>query len=148
MIKKGSFILDFIKLSKIVIDLKLSSIKIPNYYFQLYPSILGMSNVNDPENLNLEKKDTNAPDENMKHSKKHRYTKEERKQDRKARLKLKQETKVVGFHNNDSLKQTQYYFENGLRKVYPYFFGWNTTAKERWLLIEFMLLNIQGFFHI
>ena len=30
------------------------------------------------------------------------------------------------------MKQTEYYFENGLRKVYPYYFGWNTTAKERW----------------
>ena len=57
--------------------------------------------------------------------------KEERKANLKARRKAKKETKSVGF-SNDILNQTSYYFENGLRKVYPYFFGWNTTAKERW----------------
>ncbi|RMZ94155.1 RNA pseudouridylate synthase domain-containing 2, partial [Brachionus plicatilis] len=58
-------------------------------------------------------------------------TKEERKTALKQRRQLKKEHKEVGF-SNDILKQTEYYFENGLRKVYPYYFGWNTTAKERW----------------
>lgn len=57
--------------------------------------------------------------------------KEERKKSLRQRRQLKKEHKEVGF-SNDTLKQTEYYFENGLRKVYPYYFGWNTTAKERW----------------
>ena len=59
-------------------------------------------------------------------------SKEERKRLLKQRRTEKKEVKQAGFHLNDSLKQTEYYFENGLRKVYPYFFYWNTTAKERW----------------
>lgn len=58
-------------------------------------------------------------------------TKDERRKALKQRRQQKKEHKEVGF-SNDILKQTEYYFENGLRKVYPYYFGWNTTAKERW----------------
>jgi len=60
-----------------------------------------------------------------------RLSKEERKRLLKERRQKKKEHKAVGI-GQDILKQTDYYFENGLRKVYPYFFGWNTTAKERW----------------
>ena len=60
-----------------------------------------------------------------------RETKEERKKALKQRRLLKKEHKGVGY-SNVALNQTSYYFENGLRKVYPYYFGWNTTAKERW----------------
>jgi hypothetical protein len=48
--------------------------------------------------------------------------KEERKKNLKLRRQAKRENKTAGF-TNDILKQTQYYFENGLRKVYPYHFG-------------------------
>lgn len=58
--------------------------------------------------------------------------KAEKKRLLKERRAKHKETKEVGFNFNDSLKQTDYYFENGLRKVYPYDFHWNTTAKERW----------------
>lgn len=58
-------------------------------------------------------------------------TKEERKQELKKRRQERKAVKQVGF-SNLMLNQTQYYFENGFRKVYPYYFGWNTTAKERW----------------
>jgi lysosomal alpha-mannosidase len=57
--------------------------------------------------------------------------KEDRKRKHKERRANKQEHKEVGFSNN-LLKQTDYYFENGLRKVYPYWFGWTTWVKERW----------------
>ena len=61
---------------------------------------------------------------------------EESQADRKRKLKErraeKSETKDIGF-SEDTLKQTDYYYENGLRKVYPYWFGWNTFVKERWL---------------
>lgn len=60
-------------------------------------------------------------------------TKEERKQALKQRRQERKANKQVGF-SNEILNQTQYYFENGCRKVYPYFFGWNTTAKERWFV--------------
>jgi hypothetical protein len=60
-----------------------------------------------------------------------RLSKEERKRLLKERRQKKKEHKAVGI-GNEILKQTDYYFENGLRKVYPYYFGWNTTAKERW----------------
>ena len=70
----------------------------------------------------------------VKSAQKHQ-TKLEMKEERKANLKIrrraKKETKLAGFSDHD-LNQTSYYFENGLRKVYPYNFGWNTTAKERW----------------
>lgn len=60
-----------------------------------------------------------------------RLSKEERKRLLKERRQKKKEHKAVGI-GQEILKQTDYYFENGLRKVYPYYFGWNTTAKERW----------------
>lgn len=60
-----------------------------------------------------------------------RLSKEERKRLLKERRQKKKEHKAVGI-GHEILKQTDYYFENGLRKVYPYYFGWNTTAKERW----------------
>ncbi|KAK7114099.1 hypothetical protein V1264_000219 [Littorina saxatilis] len=34
--------------------------------------------------------------------------------------------------NIDIFQETDYYFENGLRKVYPYPFTFSTYAKERW----------------
>ena len=58
-------------------------------------------------------------------------TKEERKQQLKQKRQARKAEKQVGF-SNAMLEQTEYYFENGFRKVYPYYFGWNTTAKERW----------------
>lgn len=74
---------------------------------------------------------TSTTNDNSKKSKKFKYDKEERKRMLKIRRQAKKEVKQVGFFN-ESLTQTDYYFENGLRKVYPYFFFWNTTAKERW----------------
>jgi 23S rRNA-/tRNA-specific pseudouridylate synthase len=42
--------------------------------------------------------------------------------------------KIVGVDpiHCDKKEDTQYYFENGLRKVYPYDFTWTTNCKERW----------------
>lgn len=57
--------------------------------------------------------------------------KEDRKNALKERRAKKKEHKEVGF-SVDLLKQTEYYKENGLRKVYPYWFGWQTFVKERW----------------
>ncbi|KAK7498904.1 hypothetical protein BaRGS_00009996 [Batillaria attramentaria] len=34
--------------------------------------------------------------------------------------------------NSDIFSETEYYFENGLRKVYPYHYTFSTYAKERW----------------
>lgn len=83
-------------------------------------------------NVDEKKEDANkmaANDDNKK--KTYQEIKEERKRNLKLRRQQKREHKEAGI-SNDILKQTQYYFENGLRKVYPYYFGWNTTAKERW----------------
>lgn len=71
---------------------------------------------------------------------KRQLTKEERKKLLKERRHVKKENKSVGI-TNDILHQTDYYFENGLRKVYPYYFGWNTTAKERWYYILTWILD-------
>jgi hypothetical protein len=57
--------------------------------------------------------------------------KEERKRKLKERRAVHQEKKEVGFPS-EMLKQTDYYFENGLRKVYPYQYDWHTFVKERW----------------
>jgi hypothetical protein len=57
--------------------------------------------------------------------------KAERKRALKERRKQKLEQKQVGFCD-DVLQHTDYYYENGLRKVYPYWFLWNTYVKERW----------------
>ena len=141
MLKVGNFVLDFKRLGNLIINLKLADKKTYDRYIQTYPTNLTMSNLTDPETHLEPNKETTASNNNQNPSKKHKYSKEERKQDRKARLRLKQETKAVGFHDNHTLKQTEYYFENGLRKVYPYFFCWNTTAKERWL-IKFFLTRI------
>ena len=73
-------------------------------------------------------------DQGVAMGKTHRYSKEERKQMLKQRRQEKKAAKQVGF-DNLMLNQTQYYFENGFRKVYPYYYGWNTTAKERWSAI-------------
>ncbi|KAH8350676.1 hypothetical protein KR084_000901 [Drosophila pseudotakahashii] len=35
--------------------------------------------------------------------------------------------------NDERYEETSYYFENGLRKVYPYFFTFTTFAKGRWV---------------
>jgi len=35
--------------------------------------------------------------------------------------------------NDDCLNETEYYIENGLRKVYPYYFTFKTHAKGRWV---------------
>ncbi len=89
--------------------------------------------VKTPKLFNMSQNDETKPtSEDIQTAKKTRLEiKEERKANLKARRRAKKETKSVGF-SNDILNQTSYYFENGLRKVYPYFFGWNTTAKERW----------------
>jgi len=63
-----------------------------------------------------------------KFTKKPKLDKEERKRLLKLRRQAKKEGNSVGFYN-ETLKETDYYFENGLRKVYPYFFFWNTTVK-------------------
>lgn len=164
MVKQRHY-LTFKKLSDIYLSLKLTDKSVPNYFFQIFPtkfeieykivqnsqlnSKFEMSNEQELPNLiDSNKSETNSLENNTNQSKKrHKYTKEERKQDRKARLALKQEKKAVGFHDNDTLKQTQYYFENDLRKVYPYFFGWNTTAKERWFVYcdQIGLLNIDPY---
>lgn len=133
MVKQRHFCLNFKKLSEIFLNLKLVDKTVPNYFFQIFSTKFEMSNEHkSPDLIESNKNEANSKDDHMK--KRHKYTKEERKQDRKARLALKQEKKAVGFHDNETLKQTQYYFENDLRKVYPYFFGWNTTAKERWFV--------------
>ncbi|KAH8282043.1 hypothetical protein KR054_004983 [Drosophila jambulina] len=41
-------------------------------------------------------------------------------------------TKRPGF-SDERYDETSYYFENGLRKVYPYFFTFTTFAKGRWV---------------
>ncbi|XP_017042841.1 RNA pseudouridylate synthase domain-containing protein 2 isoform X2 [Drosophila ficusphila] len=43
-----------------------------------------------------------------------------------------QKTKRPGF-SDERYDETSYYFENGLRKVYPYFFTFTTFAKGRWV---------------
>lgn len=87
-----------------------------------------------PKHIFFTKPPKMSTPENIEQAKKNKSKlelKEERKKALKQRRFLKKENKEVGF-SNDILKQTEYYFENGLRKVYPYYFGWNTTAKERW----------------
>jgi hypothetical protein len=88
----------------------------------------------------IEKKDKpeNNPQYNKKYSNfdKTRFSSyQEAKEDTKRKLKerraAKTEKKDVGF-SNDILNQTDYYFENGLRKVYPYMYNWITFVKERW----------------
>jgi lysosomal alpha-mannosidase len=75
-----------------------------------------------------EKSETNEDNLVDKKTKKPKLEKEERKRLLKLRRQAKKEVKSVGFYN-ETLKETDYYFENGLRKVYPYFFFWNTTVK-------------------
>ncbi|CAF0783331.1 unnamed protein product [Brachionus calyciflorus] len=88
-----------------------------------------------PSKMSVNEETTKNAAQEQKHEKHPTKSKLELKEERKKALKqrrlLRKENKEVGFPN-DILKQTEYYFENGLRKVYPYFFGWNTTAKERW----------------
>jgi lysosomal alpha-mannosidase len=81
--------------------------------------------------LSTNKSQEPSSESSDKKSKKPKYDKEERKRMLKIRRQSKKEVKQVGFYD-ETLTQTDYYFENGLRKVYPYFFFWNTTAKERW----------------
>lgn len=57
--------------------------------------------------------------------------------DQKHRKKIKQETKALkakrpGF-TEERYNETSYYVENGLRKVYPYYFTFTTFCKGRWV---------------
>ncbi|KAF9965754.1 hypothetical protein BGZ70_004172 [Mortierella alpina] len=45
----------------------------------------------------------------------------------------KQKKRVDLVKPEDDLKDAQYYFDNGLRKIKPYFFKYRTYAKGRWL---------------
>ncbi|GJJ68127.1 tRNA pseudouridine32 synthase [Entomortierella parvispora] len=45
----------------------------------------------------------------------------------------KQKKRVDLVKPEDDLKDAQYYFENDLRKIHPYFFKYQTYAKGRWL---------------
>ena len=40
---------------------------------------------------------------------------------------------LVDSLSDDLINETEYYVENGLRKVYPYYFTYNTHAKGRWV---------------
>ncbi|XP_036318482.1 RNA pseudouridylate synthase domain-containing protein 2-like [Rhagoletis pomonella] len=52
---------------------------------------------------------------------------------KKARLETKAlKAKRPGF-SDDRYDETSYYFENGLRKVYPYYFTFTTFTKGRWV---------------
>ncbi|KAG0260382.1 hypothetical protein DFQ27_003574 [Actinomortierella ambigua] len=56
-------------------------------------------------------------------------------------LNKKKKYKIDPTENEESLKNAEYFFENGLRKVRPYFYRYQTYAKGRWLgreLIEVM----------
>ncbi len=119
MVKQRPYFLDYKQLSELFLNISAGHKNLPNYLFQIFPTKFVMSNEKVTENLIESSKNeaTRVLENKNESKKKHKYTKEERKQDRKARLALKQETKAVGFHDNESLKQTQYYFENGLRKV-------------------------------
>ncbi|CAF0863097.1 unnamed protein product [Didymodactylos carnosus] len=68
-------------------------------------------------------------------------TKAERRSRMKQRRLQRSELKPVGFrkssenidNKNNNLNSTSiYFFENGLRKVFPYYFTWSTYAKQRW----------------
>lgn len=48
---------------------------------------------------------------------------------------------LPGF-NDDSFNETEYYFDNGLRKVYPYYFSYNMFCKKKW--IGEQLLNVMA----
>ncbi|ESO84214.1 hypothetical protein LOTGIDRAFT_107992 [Lottia gigantea] len=56
-------------------------------------------------------------------------------------------------YSQDIFSETEYYFEDGLRKVYPYYFTFTTHAKERWFnksLIEvfskeFIAMNSENY---
>ncbi|CAG0894503.1 unnamed protein product [Darwinula stevensoni] len=56
---------------------------------------------------------------------------------RKSKKRSTMNTRVLKFRrpgmNMDRYYETDYYFENGLRKVYPYFFTFTSFAKERWM---------------
>jgi len=53
----------------------------------------------------------------------------------KEKKKKKRDAKPVGSLNftDECLNETEYYFENGLRKVYPYYFKFCTHTKGRWV---------------
>lgn len=103
--------------------------------FDLNKTILEFKNHNMTEipqlALDLASETDPTNDSELKKGKKPKFDKQERKIQLKIRRQAKKEVKPVGFYN-ETLTQTDYYFENGLRKVYPYFFFWNTTSKERW----------------
>ena len=124
---RPSIFLEYYRLSKIFTQLRLADRTVPNYFFQILPAKIVMSNVNNQFDHSETGTKPVKPED-----KRRGFTKEERKKCLKERRQQKQAQKVVGFSDNDRLKQTSYYFENGLRKVYPYIFAWNTTAKERW----------------
>ncbi|XP_035212328.1 RNA pseudouridylate synthase domain-containing protein 2-like [Stegodyphus dumicola] len=43
------------------------------------------------------------------------------------------QSSATKYYRDDYLIETEYYFENGLRKVYPYYFQYSTFCKGRWL---------------
>lgn len=122
------YLSNIFKLKQNIIEYKKTS---SVFYSVLTKSI--MSNTNEESLVETKSADITEPpiSKNQQRKMTRRETKEERKKALKQRRQLKKEHKGVGY-SNVVLNQTSYYFENGLRKVYPYYFGWNTTAKERW----------------
>ncbi|KFM74596.1 RNA pseudouridylate synthase domain-containing protein 2, partial [Stegodyphus mimosarum] len=43
------------------------------------------------------------------------------------------QTSATKYYRDDYLTETEYYFKNGLRKVYPYYFQYSTFCKGRWI---------------
>ncbi|CAO3626613.1 unnamed protein product [Cunninghamella blakesleeana] len=81
------------------------------------------NNNNDTSNSNnSEATDNNTKKRKRQNNKEHIYPPKQRNQRRK-----------VDFRDNDNLNEADYYFENGLRKVKPYFFIYQAYAKGRWL---------------
>jgi len=90
------------------------------------------------ENNTSAEANTNTYSEQALNKSKNQMKREKKFQDsveRKRLLKLRREEtnskKSVGY-TGDLISHTDYYFENGLRKVKPYYFEWHTQAKERW----------------
>ena len=104
--------------------------KFEHIFFKKFKMLENVADVDDDKNA----KNTAVVIKESKSAIRHRTNlemKEERKANLKKRRQAKRENKAVGI-SNDIPQQTTYYFENGLRKVYPYYFGWHTTCKERW----------------
>lgn len=75
-----------------------------------------------------------------------RLVAKERRKELKKLTKGLTKNKDPGF-DNSLFSAAEYYFENGLRKVYPYYFTFSTFAKERWIgktALEVFLQDFHG----